>query len=102
MRMLISGLSPAKELGTRASQKISWYNRIRVDRWKRFEYAACERENFRIRKKMFAEKKNFRIRVDMALKSLDFRLSVDTIQEKFHSEVIKWLLNETIQRSFIS
>ena len=34
--------------------------------------------------------------MDMALKSLDFRLSVDTIQEKFHSEVIKWLLNETI------
>ena len=25
--------------------------------WKRFEYAACGRENFRIRKKIFAEKK---------------------------------------------
>ena len=55
--MLISGISPAKELGTRANQKISGYNRIRVDGWKRFEYAACGRENFRIRKKIFAKKK---------------------------------------------
>ena len=31
MRMLISGFSRAKELGTRANQKISGYNRIRVD-----------------------------------------------------------------------
>ena len=31
MRMLISGFSPAKKLGTRANQKISGYNRIRVD-----------------------------------------------------------------------
>ena len=29
--MLISGCSPAKELGTKANQKISGYNRIRVD-----------------------------------------------------------------------
>ena len=57
MLMLISGFSPAKELGTRANQKISGYNRIRVDGWKRFEYAARGRENFRIRKKIFAEKK---------------------------------------------
>ena len=67
MRMLISGFSPAKELGTRANQKISGYNRIRVDGWKRFEYAACGRENFRIRKKKICGKKNFRIRADMAL-----------------------------------
>ena len=51
MRMLISGFSPAKELGTRANQKISGYNRIHVDGCKRFEYAACGRENFRNRKK---------------------------------------------------
>ena len=57
MRMLISGFSPAKELGTRANQKISGYNRIHVDGCKRFEYAACGRENFRNRKKIFAEKK---------------------------------------------
>ena len=57
MCMLISGFSPAKELGTRANQKISGYNRIRVNGWKRFEYAACGHENFRIRKKKFAEKK---------------------------------------------
>jgi len=31
MRMLIVGYSPAKELGTRANQKICGYNRIRVD-----------------------------------------------------------------------
>ena len=49
--------SPAKELDTRANQKICGYNRVRVDGWKRFEYAACGRENFRIRKKIFAEKK---------------------------------------------
>ena len=57
MRMLISGFSPAKELGTRANQKISGYNWIRVDGWKRFEYAACGRKNFRVRKKIIAEKK---------------------------------------------
>ena len=57
MRMLISGFSLGKELGTRANQRISGYIRIRVDGCKRFEYAACGRENFRIRKKMFAEKK---------------------------------------------
>ena len=57
MRMLIVGYSPAKELDTRANQKICGYNRIRVDGWKRFEYAACGRENFRIRKKIFEEKK---------------------------------------------
>ena len=56
MRMLISGFSLAKELGTRANQKISRYNRIRVDGWKRFQYAGCGRENCRIRKKIFAEK----------------------------------------------
>ena len=32
---------------------------------KPFEYAACGREKFRIRKKIFAENKNFPIRVDM-------------------------------------
>ena len=57
MRMFISGLSPAKELGTRADQKISGYNQIRVDGGKGFEYAACGRVNFRIRKIIFAEKK---------------------------------------------
>ena len=31
LRMLISGFSPAKELGSRANKKISGYNRIRVD-----------------------------------------------------------------------
>ena len=31
MHMLIAGFSPAKELGTRANQKISGYNLIRVD-----------------------------------------------------------------------
>ena len=55
--MLISRFSPAKQQGTTANQKISGYNRIRVDGWKRFEYAACGRENFRIRKKIFADKK---------------------------------------------
>ena len=57
MRMLISGFSPTKELGTRANQKISGYNRIRVDGCKRFEYAAYGRVNFRIGKTIFAEKK---------------------------------------------
>ena len=61
MRMFISGFSPAKELGTRANQKISGYNRIRVDGWKQFEYAACGCGNFRIR-----------IRVDMALVCFHF------------------------------
>ena len=59
MPMLISGFSPTKELGTRANQKISGYNRIRVDGCKRFEYAACGRVNFRTRKTIFAEKKKF-------------------------------------------
>ena len=68
MRMLISGFSPTKELGTGANQKISGYNRIRVDGCKRFEYAACGRLNFRIRKTIFAEKTNFRIRVDNGLR----------------------------------
>ena len=57
MRMLISGFSPTKELGTRANQKISGYNRVRLEGRKRFEYAACGRVNFRIRKTIFAEKK---------------------------------------------
>ena len=57
MRMLISGFSPAKQLGTRANQKISGYNRIRVDGWKRFEYAACGRKNFRIHTKNISGKK---------------------------------------------
>ena len=57
MRMLISRLSSAKELGTRANQTISRYKRIRVDAGKRFEYAACGRENFRFRKKILAGKK---------------------------------------------
>ena len=65
MRMLISGFSLAKELGTWADQRISGNIRIRVDGSKRFEYAACGRENFRIREKCLRKKK-FRIRVDMA------------------------------------
>ena len=47
MRMLISGFSPPRELGTKGNQKISGYNRIRVDGWKR----SCGRGSFRIRKK---------------------------------------------------
>jgi len=55
MRMLISGFSPAKELGTRENFRIQSIdsNTLRVGR-----------ENFRIRKKIFAEK-NFLILVDM-------------------------------------
>ena len=52
MRMLISGFCPVKELGTRANQKISGYSQT-CGRLKQFEYAACGRENFRIRKKLF-------------------------------------------------
>ena len=98
MRMLISGFSPTKELGTRANQKISGYNRIRVDGCKRFEYAVCGRVNFRIRKTIFAAKINFRIRVDMALikvayysfpkKKIKLLESVKLKQQEVSSEVL--------------
>ena len=59
--MLISGFSAAKELSTRANQKISGYNLIpnhsntlRVD------------AKFFLSAKKYLRKKNFRIRVDMA------------------------------------
>ena len=57
MRMLISAFSLAKELGTRANQKISGYNRIRMDVFSRHAYAACGRETFRFRKKYLRKKK---------------------------------------------